>query len=64
MSSSVQRFRKTDAARLLRAWGQATGLPPEQAAITYSLDGRSLTVSAKNPQADEKPLDDSGEIVL
>jgi hypothetical protein len=58
MSSGVQRFHKTDAARLLRAWGQATGLPPEQAAITYSLDGRSLTVSAKNPQAVELRADD------
>jgi hypothetical protein len=49
---------------LLRAWGESTGLPPERAAVTYSLDSRSLTVSAKNPQADDKPLDDGGEIVL
>jgi hypothetical protein len=65
MSTGRQRFRKTEAERLLRAFGHATGIPPEQAALTYNLDDGSLTVSAKtNPPAGDKPLDDGGEIVL
>jgi hypothetical protein len=67
MSTGRQRFRKREAERLLRAYGQATGLSPEDVCITAGPDG-SLTVSARingiNPQAGDKPLDDSGEIVL
>ena len=64
MSAGRQRFTKREAERLLRAYGQATGLSPEACCLTAGPDG-SLTASAKtNPQPGDKPLDDGGDIVL
>jgi hypothetical protein len=67
MSRGRQRFRKREAERLLRAYGQATGLSPEDVCITAGPDG-SLTVSARtnasNPQTNAAPLEAEKEIVL
>jgi hypothetical protein len=67
MSAGKQRFTKREAARLLRAYGEATGLSPEACCLTAGPDG-SLTVSARtngtNPQTNAAPLEAEKEIVL
>jgi hypothetical protein len=64
MPSGPQRIRLPEVRRVMKAVGQAAGVDLKDVHVKVNKDASWTVYVAINPQPDDKPLADSGEIIL
>jgi hypothetical protein len=64
MSSGPQRIRLPEIVRVVTGLARAAGVEPKDVHVKVNRDASWTVYVPPHPQADDKPLADSGEIIL